>query len=130
MTRKHTCIMSCDTDWATPIQVERMIRIFDEEGIPATFFDTGHYVALDEYEKAWRPYEENLIKGMCDLLNMEFRQNIIDIYAAPFYTSFSFPMFIATKYEPDRAVEVIAHELLHVLLYDNTAQKLCQYSSL
>jgi hypothetical protein len=83
---------------------------------------------LDEYEKAWRPYEEKLIKGMCDLLNMEFRQNIIDIYAAPFYTSFSFPMFIATKYEPDRAVEVIAHELLHVLLYDNTSQELDLFS--
>lgn len=83
---------------------------------------------LDEYEEAWRPYEEKLIKGMCDLLNMEFRQNIIDIYAAPFYTSFSFPMFIATKYEPDRAIEIITHELLHVLLYDNTAQKLNLFS--
>ena len=79
---------------------------------------------LDEYEKAWRPYEQRIINGMCDLLNMEFRQNVIDIYAAPFYTSFSFPMFIATKYEPDRAVEVITHELLHVLLYDNTSQEL------
>lgn len=55
---------------------------------------------------------------------MEFRQNIIDIYAAPFYASFSFPMVIATKYEPDRAVEIITHELLHVLLYDNTSQQL------
>lgn len=83
---------------------------------------------LDEYEKAWRPYEEKLIKGMCEFLNMEFRQNIIDIYAAPFYTSFSFPMFIATKYEPDRAIEVITHELLHVLLYDNTSQELNLFS--
>lgn len=79
---------------------------------------------LDEYEKAWRPYEQKVVRGMCDLLNMEFRQNIIDIYGAPFYTSFSFPMFIATKYEPNRAIEVITHELLHVLLYDNTSQNL------
>jgi hypothetical protein len=79
---------------------------------------------LNEYEKVWRPYEQKLIKGMCKLLNMEFRQNIIDIYAAPFYTSFSFPLFIATKYESDRAIEVITHELLHVLLYDNTSQVL------
>lgn len=76
---------------------------------------------LDEYETAWRPYETKLIQGMCDLLGLEFRQNVIDIYAAPFYTSFSFPMFIATKYEADRAIEVIAHELLHVILYDNTS---------
>jgi hypothetical protein len=74
---------------------------------------------LDAYEKAWRPYEDKLVKGMCEILGLEFRQNVIDIYAAPFYNSFSFPMFIATKYEPDRAIEVVAHELLHVLLYDN-----------
>lgn len=79
---------------------------------------------LLEYEKAWRPYETKLIEGMCKLLNLEFHQNVIDIYGAPFYTSFSFPLFIATKYEPDRAIEVIVHELLHVLLYDNTSRKL------
>lgn len=79
---------------------------------------------LDAYEQAWTPYEDKLIHGMCDTLNMEFRQNIIDIYAAPFYNSFSFPLFIATKYDPDRAIEVIAHELLHVLLYDNTSSRL------
>ncbi|MDB5162943.1 MAG: hypothetical protein JWN28_550 [Candidatus Saccharibacteria bacterium] len=78
---------------------------------------------LEEFEKAWRPYEERLIKGMCELLNLEFRQNVIDIYAAPFTHSFSFPMFIATKYEPDRAIEVITHELLHCLLYDNSSHK-------
>lgn len=74
---------------------------------------------LNRYEKAWRPYEEKLIKGMCNLLELEFRQNIIDIYAAPFYRAFSDPMFIATKYTSDRAVEVITHEILHRLLSDN-----------
>jgi len=76
---------------------------------------------LDTYEKAWRPYEEKIIHGMCDILGLEFRQNVIDIYAAPFYHAFSDPMVIATKFDPDRAVEVIAHELLHRLLTDNTS---------
>lgn len=75
--------------------------------------------ALARYEEAWRPYEERVIKGMCALLDLEFRQNIIDIYAAPFYNSFSDPMVIATKYETDRSVEVITHELIHRLLTDN-----------
>lgn len=74
---------------------------------------------LNRYEKAWRPYEERLIRGMCELLDLEFRQNTIDIYAAPFYRSFSYPLFIATKYTSDRAVEVITHEILHRLLSDN-----------
>lgn len=74
---------------------------------------------LDEYEKAWRPYEARIIEGMCKVLDMEFKQNVIDVYAAPFYSSFSFPMIISTKYDPDRAIEVITHELVHILLYDN-----------
>lgn len=74
---------------------------------------------LNRYEKAWRPYEERLIHGMCELLDLEFRQNVIDIYAAPFYNSFSNPMFIATKYTSDRAIDVITHEILHRLLTDN-----------
>lgn len=79
---------------------------------------------MDEYEKAWRPYEKRIVEGMCQILNLEFKQNVIDIYAAPFYTSFSFPVVIATKYDPNDAIEVIAHELIHVLLYDNTRSKL------
>jgi hypothetical protein len=74
---------------------------------------------LERYEKAWRLYEEKIIRGMCEILGLEFRQNVIDIYAAPFYNSFSDPMFIATKYTSDRVIEVIAHEILHRLLTDN-----------
>jgi len=28
---------------------------------------------LAEYEKAWRPYEDKIVKGICQILNMEFR---------------------------------------------------------
>ncbi len=100
-----------------PAFVPPMAKVDERDKLSREFINNK----LDEYEKAWRPYEEKLIKGMCELLNLEFRQNVIDIYAAPFYNSFSFPMFIATKYDGDRAIEVIAHELLHVLLYDNTS---------
>ncbi len=75
--------------------------------------------ALKRYEKAWKPYEEQLIHGMCELLGLEFSQNIIDVYAAPFYNSFSDPMVIATKYTSDRSVEVVTHEIIHRLLTDN-----------
>lgn len=74
---------------------------------------------LNRYEKAWRPYEGKLIRGVCELFELDFRQNTIDVYAAPFYRAFSDPMFIATKYTSDRAVEVITHEILHRLLSDN-----------
>lgn len=79
--------------------------------------------SLERYGKAWRPYERKIIHGMCDILGLEFRQNIIDIYTAPFYHSFSDPMFIATKYDDKRIIEVLTHEILHRLLTDNRQTK-------
>lgn len=75
---------------------------------------------IRRYYDAWMPYEVRILTAMCDVIGLEFRQNIIDVYVAPFYHSFSDPMVIATKYESDRAVEVLAHELMHRLLTDNT----------
>lgn len=74
-----------------------------------------------EYKKAWKPYEERLLEGMCDTLGLHFKQNTIDIYVAPFGHAYSDPMVISTKLDADRTVEVITHEILHRLLTDNTS---------
>jgi hypothetical protein len=75
---------------------------------------------LARHEAAWQPYEHEVLKGMCDIFGLEFRQNIIDIYVAPLRHAFSDPMMISTKHSPDEVVNVIAHELMHRLLTDNT----------
>ncbi len=72
-----------------------------------------------EYTSAWSQYEMKIITGLCDALGLEFNQNIIDIYVAPFSNSFSDPMVISTKYSANRVVDVITHELIHRLLTDN-----------
>ncbi len=103
---------------------------------PITKSDERHLLSREyinnktaAYKEAWDPYQGKILQGICQLLNMEFRQNIIDVYTASFRRSFSFPLLIATKYEPNRAIEVIAHELIHVLLYDNTSSKLDLYEA-
>lgn len=73
----------------------------------------------ENYEAIWRPYEEPVLRGMCDLLGLEFRQNTIDVYIAPWFRAFSDPMVIGVTYQPDRFVEVLSHELIHRLLTDN-----------
>lgn len=72
-----------------------------------------------DYTDAWREYEQRIIPAMCKVLDIEFNQNIIDVYVAPFRNSFSDPMVISTKYPADRAVDVLTHELTHRLLTDN-----------
>ena len=76
-------------------------------------------VKADEYRTAWAPYEPQIVPAMCDVLGVEFAQNVIDAYVAPFAYSFSNPMVISTKHSGDRFIEVFTHELSHRLLTDN-----------
>lgn len=78
---------------------------------------------IERYATVWKPYEEKILSAMCELTGLQFRQNVIDVYVAPFHHSFSDPMILATKYESDRVVEVLTHELLHRLLTDNTTSE-------
>ncbi len=83
---------------------------------------TDEYIqeTVERYNNSWAPYELRILEGMCEVLGLEFKQNIIDAYVAPFGHSLSDPMIISTKYSGDRFVEVFTHEVAHRLLTDNT----------
>lgn len=72
-----------------------------------------------EYKDAWLPYEQKILHGMTESLGLTFRQNIIDVYIAPYFHSFSDPLVIDVTLEPSLFVDVLTHELLHRLLTDN-----------
>lgn len=76
---------------------------------------------VSEYKKAWQPYEEKILFGMTETLGFSFRQNIIDVYIAPWFHAFSDPLVIGVTKEPDVFVDILTHELLHRLLTDNTS---------
>lgn len=73
-----------------------------------------------EYQAAWTPFESKILSGMTDILQLSFRQNIIDVYIAPWFRAFSDPMVIGVMQEPDVFVDTLTHELIHRLLTDNT----------
>ena len=37
-----------------------------------------------EYNKSWSAYEDRIIPALCEVLGVEFNQNIVDIYVTPF----------------------------------------------
>jgi hypothetical protein len=74
-----------------------------------------------DYRIAWKPFEKKILTSMTDLLDLSFRQNIIDVHIAPWFNAFSDPMVIGVMKEPDEFVDILTHELLHRLLTDNTA---------
>ncbi len=74
-----------------------------------------------DYKKAWNPLEHKILTAMTELLDLSFRQNIVDVYVAPWFNAFSDPMVIGVMKEPDEFIDILTHELIHRLLTDNTA---------
>jgi len=75
------------------------------------------------YQAAWEPYEEKILRGMEELLGLEFYQNTIDVYIAPWFRAFSDPLVMGVKFSDSDFVSTLAHELLHRLLTDNTSTR-------
>lgn len=73
-----------------------------------------------EYTDAWKPYEKKILRGLHEVLGLEYRQNIIDVYIAPWFNAFSDPLVIGVMREPDEFIDILTHELIHRLLTDNT----------
>jgi hypothetical protein len=73
-----------------------------------------------DYQAAWKPVEDKILHAMCASLGLEFFQNVLDVYIAPWFNAFSEPLVIGVMREPDEFIDTLAHELLHRLLTDNT----------
>lgn len=73
-----------------------------------------------DYQKFWNPLEEQILESMTDLLGLSFKQNIIDVYIAPWFNAFSDPLVIGVYTKPIEFVDTLTHELIHRLLLDNT----------
>ena len=74
---------------------------------------------IEAYRAAWLPYENQILQHMTEVVNLSFRQNIIDVYIAPYFNAFSDPLVVGIRFEPDLFVDILTHELLHRLLTDN-----------
>lgn len=75
------------------------------------------------YQQAWNPLESKVLTGMCSVLGLDFRKNIIDVHIAPWFSAFSDPLIIGIMNKPDVFIDTLTHELLHCLLTDNVQTK-------
>ena len=94
-------------------------ELFDPKAHLATIAEINEIV--DDYKKAWAPWENNIMQAMCDITGLQFRQNIIDVYVAPWFFAFSDPMVLGVTLNDEKLVRVLTHEILHRILTDNTA---------
>lgn len=73
----------------------------------------------EAYRQEWSKYEKKLLSAMGDALDLSFYKPVIDVSIAPYFIPQSDPLILSFYHKPDRFVDVLAHELLHILLTDN-----------
>lgn len=83
----------------------------------------------ESYRQAWKPHERVIINGMTSVMGLEFYKTVLDVYIAPVVPVFSTPTLISTKFDPDRFIDILTHELIHVLLSDNTSYNSAAYDA-
>jgi hypothetical protein len=81
--------------------------------------DEYYFNIVKKYRKAWGPEEQKILTAMCDITELTFYQNVIDVYIAPWFNAFSSPLVIGVTKKPEQFVDTLTHELLHRLFTDN-----------
>ena len=76
---------------------------------------------VESYQEAWQPKEKEILNAITELYDLTYRQNIIDVYIAPWFNAFSDPLVFGVMNKPDEFVDTLTHELLHRLFVDNTS---------
>ena len=75
---------------------------------------------IDNYKKEWSKHELKIVKGICGVLDLKFKRNIIDIYIVSGNSrQLSSPIVIKSGFSPDEFVDSLTHELIHALFEDN-----------
>ena len=88
-------------DWVEPTEIEVKERV-------------------KKYKEEWAKYENKILEGVCEMLGLNFNQNIIDVHIVSGNDrQFSNPVVIKSGFEPDEFIESLSHELIHRLFSNN-----------
>ena len=76
---------------------------------------------VENYKKEWSLYEKDILEGMSGILELEFKQNIIDVHIVSGNPrQFSRPIIIKSGFQASDFVDVLTHELIHALFSQNS----------
>jgi hypothetical protein len=76
------------------------------------------------YRDEWAKHEEKILKALHEIVGLQFHKNVIDVSLVQYFIPQSDPLIIHFLNEPDLFVDVLAHELIHLLLTDNEVVQL------
>lgn len=75
---------------------------------------------VQNYREEWAKYNDTILDALQEVTGLSFYKPVIDVACAPWLRASSDPVTMGFKNYPDQFVDVLAHELSHVLLTDNT----------
>lgn len=79
---------------------------------------------VENYKKEWVKHEQEILRGLCNITDLEFNRDVIDIYIVSVNPrQFSNPVIIKSGFPPDEFVDTLTHELIHRLLVLNKIKK-------
>lgn len=103
---------------------ESPILVRDLNGDTSALEQPSHYMKVARaYQSAWDQYESTLLQAMQISLGVSFYRQVIDVSLAPYFVPHSDPLIINFRYIPDRFLDILTHELIHVLLTDNSVHQ-------
>jgi hypothetical protein len=71
------------------------------------------------YRTEWGKHQAKILPALCEALGLEFYRSVIDVACMPGVKPASDPLIMPFNDFPDRFMDVLTHELCHVLLTDN-----------
>lgn len=74
---------------------------------------------VQTYRSEWKKYESTIIPSLTESIGVTFYKSVIDVHCAPYFIPKSEPLIMNYRSDPDEFVDVLTHELSHVLLTDN-----------
>lgn len=76
------------------------------------------------YRAEWEKHQGKILTALHDILGLKFYRDVIDVSLAQYFIPQSDPLIMHFRNEPDLFVDVLTHELIHILLTDNNVLQL------
>ena len=75
---------------------------------------------IENFKKEWSKHEKIILEAICGILEMNFTQNVIDVYVVSGNPrQFSDPIILTSTQPPKEFVDSLTHELIHKLFQNN-----------
>ena len=104
--------------WLLQMDVSRKINERNKWPLP-TDEEAEEYT--ENYRRAWKLKGSMILSRMQECLGISFYKSVIDVNIAADIIPKSQPLIIDFSTRPNHFVDLLTHELAHVLLTDNTA---------